>query len=203
MILRRTSISTGAQPVTLEEMREHLRINSTAEDEYIKILIMAAREQAENKLNRALVPQTWRLVLDGFPEHDTAAITLLNPPLSTVTTDVTITFTKDDTLYSSTTLPATMYTVDHESEPGCIYPSSDNEWPSCVGDIPKAVTIDYRCGYPVGTVPRSIQSWIKLQVGAMYENRESLSVGRDNAVAEFPRSFVDGLLDPYVVVIDI
>ena len=63
-----------------------------------------------------------------------------------------------------------------------------------------------RCGLPTiqGTRHRrwcrmSIKQWVKLRVGSMYENRESLMVGSGNFISELPHSYVDGLLDEFVV----
>jgi uncharacterized phiE125 gp8 family phage protein len=47
----------------------------------------------------------------------------------------------------------------------------------------------------IGVVPDGIRSWMLLRVGALYENREEVSVAQRVTVQELP--YVDGLLDPY------
>ncbi|MBI4291316.1 MAG: phage head-tail connector protein [Betaproteobacteria bacterium] len=54
------------EPVTLEEMRRHLRVTQTDTDTDITGLIVAAREWAEDYTWRALVDQSWRLTLDEY-----------------------------------------------------------------------------------------------------------------------------------------
>ncbi len=100
-------------------------------------------------------------------------------------------------------MSATGYSVDTASEPAFITTSSDNDWPDTMDQI-NAVTIQYIAGYPLSgastaTTPTGIKAWMNLQIGSLYEHRESLAVDRSNAVMEFPRSFVDGLLDPFVI----
>lgn len=55
------------EPVTLAEMRQHLRIfaDITSDDDQISALITAAREWVEDYTGRALVDQTWRLTVDA------------------------------------------------------------------------------------------------------------------------------------------
>jgi hypothetical protein len=94
---------------------------------------------------------------------------------------------------------STAFTIDYYSEPGIIYPSYDNEWPD-PKEIPNAVRVTYYSGYSTpANVPEAIKHWVKLRVGSMYENRESLMVGTGNFISELPHSYVDGLLDEFVV----
>lgn len=57
------------EPVTLAEMRRHLRSfdDVTDEDDDIEALMIGAREWAEDYTGRALIDQTWRLTLHGRP----------------------------------------------------------------------------------------------------------------------------------------
>jgi len=61
------------EPLTLAEMKRHLRCydGSTSEDDDIAALIVAAREWVENYAGRALIDQTWRLMLGDFVANDT------------------------------------------------------------------------------------------------------------------------------------
>lgn len=198
MILKRIADAT-AEPVSLAEIKSHLRLSTStgAEDDLLNGFIKAAREQAENKMKRAVMQQTWKLVIDDFPSNDDY-IELPKPPLSTISSAVTITY--NDTAGASTTLGATAYTVDTDSEPGRVFLASTNEWPSCVSTARNSVQIQYITGATSATdVPESIKAWIKLRVASMYENRESLVVDKYIEAKELPRTFIDGLLDPYTV----
>jgi uncharacterized phiE125 gp8 family phage protein len=192
MIIRAISKST-IMALTVEEIKDHLRVDSTYENDLIHALSQGVELQAENKTRRALSRTQYEITLDDFPSA-TDAIDLPFPPISTVTADVIITYF-DETSGNSTTLPATCYTIDYKSEPGRVYPSYDNEWPE-VWDVRNAVTITYYSGY--STCPEPIKTWMKLQIGAMYENREAMSITNLNSVP-LARPFLDGILDPYIL----
>jgi len=55
------------EPVSLAEARAFLRLDGTAEDGLVTTLIAAARLHLEGTTGRALVRQSWRLVLDRWP----------------------------------------------------------------------------------------------------------------------------------------
>jgi uncharacterized phiE125 gp8 family phage protein len=191
MIIRTISNTTG-MALSVQEVRDHLRVDSTYENELLTSMSVAAELLAENKTRRALTQKQFELTLDDFPGA-TDAIPLPFPPLSASATDVTITYL-DESSGNSTTLAATCYTVDYKSEPGRIYPTYGNEWPD-VYDVRNAVTITYYSGY--STCPAPVKTWMKMRVGDMYEHRESMVEGR--SIEKLGRSYVDGLLDPYIM----
>ncbi len=59
------------EPVGLAEMKNHLRLDGTQEDDLVATLITAARLMVEAMSGRMLIDQTWRIVLDGWPTSDT------------------------------------------------------------------------------------------------------------------------------------
>lgn len=197
MILTLVTEST-AEPVSVADQKLYMRIestDSTAEDGLIGSLITAARKQAEIITKRALVSQTWQLIFRDF-DSSTQAIELPRAPLSTASTNLSITFIEDTTVGNSTTVPSTAYTIDAASEPGRVFPSFDNEWPDNVRDQRNAVTIQYVSGYSTTTIPAPIVNWIKMRALDMYENRESLS---DVQTFKSSREYVNGMLDPYII----
>ena len=56
------------EPVSLAEARAFLRVDDTAEDGLITTLIGAARLHVEGVTGRALLAQSWRVVLDAWPD---------------------------------------------------------------------------------------------------------------------------------------
>lgn len=56
------------EPVSLTEARMFLRLDQTAEDDLLGTLITAARLMVEAASGRLLVDQTWRIVIDRWPE---------------------------------------------------------------------------------------------------------------------------------------
>lgn len=55
------------EPVSLVEAKAFLRVDDTAEDGLITTLIGAARLHVEGITGRALLAQSWRVVLDDWP----------------------------------------------------------------------------------------------------------------------------------------
>ncbi len=176
-----------AEPVTLAEVKLHLRVEDNADDALIAALITAARQHAEHDTRRALVTQTWKLVLDAFPE---SVITLDRAPVSAVVSVVYI-----DPEGVSQTLSAAGYQLDAVTEPCRLVPAYGSTWPATRAQV-NAVTVTYTCGYGnPDTVPESIKRWMLLRIGALYENREEVLTGRAITLAPLP--FVDALLAPY------
>jgi uncharacterized phiE125 gp8 family phage protein len=186
----------------VDEVKDFLRLQGTTSEDYlIQSFIKSAESYAENYMKRSINKQQWELRLDEFPDLDEKVqdIELPRPPLSTVSSEVVVTYVKDTTLGDTTSVASTAFTIDYYSEPGIIYPSYDNEWPY-PKEIPNAVRVTYYSGYSTpANVPEAIKHWVKLRVGSMYENRESLMVGTGNFISELPHSYVDGLLDEFVV----
>jgi uncharacterized phiE125 gp8 family phage protein len=174
-----------AWPVSLEEAKKHLRVDVDDDNDMIEAMIEAATDYCNGPtgwLGRALVEQTWELVLDEFPDDE---IKIPLPPL------IAVDFIKyDNAAGEEITMSASDYTVDNVSEPGWVLPVGD--WPTTFESV-NAVRIQFRCGWPddggsppVQTVPGVIKAAIKLIVGNLYENRETIVVGQ--TVAEIPMS---------------
>lgn len=173
------------EPISLAEAKAHLRVTHAAEDALIAALITAARQACEGEVNRSLVTQTWEKTLDLFPD----AIELPNPPVQAIAGVQYV----DATSMLTTTLSSASYTLDNKSEPGWLVPAYGYDWPTPL-DVINAVTVTYLTGYgDASAVPEVLKAWIKLHLGNLYANRESLVLGATVA----PLSFAAGLLDPY------
>jgi len=200
---RLTSEATNAsaEPVSVSQVKNHLRITAAAEDALIGLYITAARQMAEDITKRALINTQWELTFDSF--DPTYKIVLPRPPLSTDSAQVVITYTK--TTGDTTTINSTVYAVEHRDEPGFIRLNYNSTWPDDVQDTEGAVRVVYRSGYTTANqAPEAIKHWIKMRAGQMYEYREPIiSGGIRGVVSEVPRDYVDGLLDPYRVAITI
>lgn len=175
--------------VTLVEAKAHLRVDTSDDDTLITAMITAATEAAEQATGRAIMVQTWELTLDAFP----AAMELTRVPVDSITS---VTYVDLDG--TDQTLSALLYSLDNADDfgPAYVVPAYDTEWPDTRDQI-NAVKVRYVAGYAnAAAVPESIKSWIKLQVGAMYENREQETVASGHSV---PLGFADRLLDRYKV----
>ncbi len=179
----RTSAPT--EPLTLLEAKLHLRVTHEAEDTLISTLISAARDSAEQLLQRALCTSAWQLSLAAFPG---GAIALPMPPLVSIQS-----VQYRDTAGALQTLSASDYLVDAASTPGQILPALDRSWPATQAGHPAAVVVAYTAGYGAPeAVPAPIKAWMLLAIGDLYANREASS---DRPAQLQP--FADRLLDPY------
>jgi len=160
------------EPVTLAEAKLHLRVDTADEDEYLDTLITVARQAIEDYLGRALLEQTWDLVLDGeLPD----LVTLKPAPLISVTgvyaTDL------DGT---ETTLGVTEYAVDTTtSGPGRLFKTTS--YISRVIRDYASYRIRFKTGYyhledeaPVSDpadVPEAIRQGLLELISCYYEDR--------------------------------
>ncbi|PXA98134.1 hypothetical protein DMC47_10150 [Nostoc sp. 3335mG] len=71
------------EPVSLAEAKAFLKVDDTAEDGLITTLIGAARLHVEGITGKALLAQSWRVVLDDWP--DNGVVKLPVAPLIAVT----------------------------------------------------------------------------------------------------------------------
>ena len=172
----------AALAVSLDDMKLWLRIEeaATAEDDLIEALIRATVANIDGRdgwLGRALVQQTWELVLDCFP---TCEIQIPLPPLQSVTS-----IKYDDAGGVEQTVPAENYTVDNAGRVGWVIPNSHARWPGTFRGV-NAVRIRFVAGYAddgnsppdlAANVPEPIKLAIKRAVATHYENRENVVIG--------------------------
>lgn len=162
------SKAPSSEPVTLTEAKLHLRVDTTADDTLIAGLITAARITAENISWRALVTQTWELILDAFPWK--RLIVLPRPPLQKV-----VSITYKIAAGTEQTFAAANYVVDTDSDPGRLALASTASWPGDELYPLGAVKVQFDAGYgDADDVPQIYKQAILLLVGHYYENREQV-----------------------------
>lgn len=168
------SVSTAAAfyPISLTEMKEHLRVVGNDDDTYIDGLTAAAVASLghDGELGRAIITTTIDEALQ-FPTRDVYLSIL---PVASL---VSVTYYDGDNAEQTATLADfTLYKSDDWA-----FVRSDN-WPSPY-DRPDAITIQYVAGQDRGSVPENIIHAIKLVVGHWYQNRENAS---DVKLTEIP-----------------
>lgn len=177
-------------PVTLAEAKLHCRIDDTDRDALITALITAATEMAEQHMGgRAVMPQTYELTLNAFPD----ALELTRVPVVSVTS-----VKYYDTAGVEQTLPGVMYTLDitDDTGPAWVTPVYGGDWPE-TRDQNGAVVCRYVAGYAnAAAVPEPIKQWIKIMVATMISHpaREEIAPG-----SVLSLGYVDRLLDRYTV----
>lgn len=163
-----------SEPVTLQEVKEHARVEIGDDNAYLEGLITKARVYAEGKTHRQFITATWRQTLDCFPER----IDLPRPPLATVTS-----ITYVDSNGATQTLDASQYQTVLDPEGGYIVSAYGTSWPATRGQ-PEAVTVNFTAGSTVALAPAQAKHAIAMLVSHWYEVREPAIVG--TIVAEAP-----------------
>lgn len=189
MILRLVE-GPQAEPVEVADVKLDARIDEDEHDAKIGVLIAAAREAAENETGRALMPQTWELVLDRFPSCD--QIVLAKAPVQSITS---IKYYDADGVLQ--TMSADGYSLDADFLPGRVLLGYQKSWPSTRSQR-NAVIVRFVAGYEdAASVPSNIKMWIRYRAATMVFQDSNIVTGA--IVAQMPRDFVDGLLDPFRV----
>jgi uncharacterized phiE125 gp8 family phage protein len=163
------------EPLTVEEVKDHLRITGIDEDAYLSTIILpSARMSVEVALNRALINQTWEWVFDGgFP-----AAGILRFPKSPLSSVTYIKYT--DTSDAEQTWSSTNYNVDTRGQFGRLWLADGVVWPNDVKlNAPGAAWIRFVAGYgdDGDAVPAGIRNLVLLMCGHLYENREPTIAG--------------------------
>jgi len=180
-----TKVTSGpaTEPLTATEVKLHLKVDYTTDDDLITDLIQAAREVAEDYLNRKLITQTVQETFDCFPmeaqQAPYAALRLTWAPLISVSA-----VEYQATAGTYTTLSSSSYTVADYQVPAVIMPAYNVTWPTTI-EYPDAVRVTYTAGYAdADSVPSAIKSAMLLMIGHWYENRQD-SIRRMPTQAEW------------------
>lgn len=182
----------AAEPVTLAQMRQHLRDDpdlpaDAAEDDDLGSKIAAAREMLEHRLQRAIGDQVLEIALDAFPAD---GVKLPMPPAREI---VSVAYVDADGVFQ--TMDPLGYWLDDYQSPAWLLPAAGTAWPT-TAERANAVRVRYRAGYT--TCPKPLVEWIKLTVGSMYLNREGEVIAPRASMAH-RFAFWDRLVDRYAV----
>jgi uncharacterized phiE125 gp8 family phage protein len=182
MKLTRLVAPTG-YPITLDELKAHLRYVEDDQDTYFQSLIQAATDAAENQTWRRFLTQTWQLNHDWFVGMgQRGEILLPYPPAQSI---VSIQYI--DTSGVLQTVNPSIYRLSDQNGLGWIQQQYLQIWPVTRGWYDDT-TIVYVCGYGApADVPDAIKHAIKIHAQAAWEG------------TELPKAFCD-LLSPYSVV---
>jgi len=178
------------EPVTLQEMKDYLRVDSSDEDALITSLIVAARAYCETKAKWSFITQSLRYTLDEWPEDNEIVL----PQPFNDTTSLAVTYYTAGSS-SGVVWGSTNYWVDADSNPGRIVVKQNNSWPTFDLRTAKAVEVTFEVGYGgIGDVPEGIRTAIILLVGHWYHNRAAVLTGTISKEIEFG---LTALLAPY------
>lgn len=179
----------ATDPVTLAEVKVHIRVESTDEDASISDMILAATQRFDGRdgsLGLCLITQSWTLTLDAF----VAEVAIPLPPCQSIDA---ITYVDPDG--ATQTLDAGAYQVFGlgSADGAKVRPAYGTSWPA-IRNQPDAVAITFTAGFGdnPGDIPEPIRTAIKMRVGHLYENRESVVIGTgyNTETPDGPEDFV-------------
>lgn len=187
----------ASEPLSLDEAKAHLRVEHTADDDYLSALIAAARVWCEAETQRTFVTTALKLMFDEFPDGagwpgDWAAIRLRSGPVASVETVKY--YATGGTL---TTLDSSLYQTWLATEPPMIVPAVATCWPLTQCGRIGAVEVNYTAGYgDASAVPQPIKQAMKVLMGQRYEQRgDDQVLTLERAAAVHPAVYA--LLAPY------
>jgi uncharacterized phiE125 gp8 family phage protein len=172
------------EPVTLDEAKAHLKVDTDDDDTLIGVLITACRASAEWHTGRAFITQSWVLSLDAWPgaaadcglppalsTTPPAAIEIPLPPLQAVTNITT--YARND---AATVLDSSLYQVDTASKPARVALKFGVAPPTDLRGM-NAIAIAFTAGYgdAEANVPAPIHAAILEMIADAYTNRGDTS----------------------------
>ncbi|MFM9976095.1 MAG: head-tail connector protein [Beijerinckiaceae bacterium] len=154
--------SPAVEPLSLPEIKRWLRVDHSDDDGLILGLIKAARERIEARTGRALMAQSWRIILDRWPGDGRILLPLM-PVLSVPAVQIS------DTAGVLLPLAPTTYRLEPGSEPpllavtGVPQPGRDRN----------GIEIDVVAGYGLSgeDCPEALRQAMRLLVSEAYERR--------------------------------
>lgn len=193
------------EPVTLQEVKEYLRVDDSTDERIIRPFIETARRFCEEHTGRALMTQTLVLFLDAFED--------LNDPLweglrtgpylnkyknyvvlpRSPVVSVTHVKTHNDA-GTATTFAASNYVIDNVREPSRIVLKTGITFPTELR-VANAIEVQYVAGYTSQFgVPEPLRLGILQHIAYLYEHRGDMY----DAKLSYP-PMLRSLYAPYVV----
>lgn len=193
------------EPVTLQEVKEYLRVEDSTDERTIRPLIETARRFAEEHLGLALVSTTFTQYYDALNDAESPLwegtrtgpylnyyknyIVLGKGPVSSVTHVKT--YNDSD---EATTMTASKYYVDTARSPSRIVLRTGETFPSSLR-VANAIEVEYVAGYSsIYSIPEPIRMGILQHIAHLYEHRGDMY----EASSSYP-PMLRSLYAPYVV----
>lgn len=180
------------EPVTLQEMKNHMRVDYTDEDDLINQYISAARQKLEQRCGRSFVEQTWELRTSAFE----SSVEIPKPPTMEI---VQVTYL--DEVHVEQTVNGSLYALVEGGE----FESSTLIWldsatiPNELAVRQDAARVRFKSGWAVADVPWAIKQAMLFLADHLYNDRaEVMLQPTRQEIVQVPVT-VDAFIAPYIV----
>jgi uncharacterized phiE125 gp8 family phage protein len=173
------------EPLTLFEMRAHLRLDTQDEDDLLVLLSTVAREHLERETGLVLAARDFRLCLDDWPEG--GIVTMARGPVRAVTSVI---------VYDGEGVPQSVdldgHLLDGEARPARLWLRAVPE----PGRAMNGIEVEFSAGFGESgaDVPQTLKRAMLLHVAAMFAVRGV--VAPDAQPAVMPPGY-DRLIAPF------
>ena len=187
----RIVVPPAADPVSLEEASQFLRLAEDSDAPTVERLIRSASHHVEEITRRCFVSRTIEARFDAWPCQDLRRPDippdLILPSASPLASVERVTYV--DTDGAVQTLATDVYRVEAHREPGRLRLAFNRDWPNVRADR-EVITVRYDAGYGTDAdVPDTAKTAILMLVAHWFENREAVDVATGGTVSEIPFGF--------------
>jgi uncharacterized phiE125 gp8 family phage protein len=165
---RITKIASAAAPqypVTLEEIKAHLKIETDLEDALITSYLIAAVDWASEALNRAVAQESYLVVRDTFP------VSAWRLPLGKVVSITSIEYVDSNGVTQNWNPSPIEYQLDNDSDyQARLRPKSGFTWPD-TGEYLSAARVTLVAGWTPTQLPFTVKQAVLLKIASMFETR--------------------------------
>ena len=172
------------EPLTLSEVKNHLRIDGNYDDALLNSCITSARMYFESMCEISIASQELLLALDSFDD----IIYLPRGPVQSI----------EDISYADLQNNQEIlddWIEDLVSNPARITPAFGQSWPA-TAEVVNAVQVSYTTGYTTPSmVPKLLKSGMLFYVAHLYENRSAVT---DGDLKEVPMA-VESIIHQYTL----
>ena len=175
MGLRLIKPPAAVEPLSLEGLKQALRVDHTDDDVVLATYLTAAREWVERRIQRKIALETWELVIDYFPENE------IMLPFGPVVSIVSIKY--DDTLGFEQTISPDDYELDNTNPIPWVF--SDSGWPTNTFDSFNAVRVRFVAGFEAPQeAPHPMVAAVTLKTKEFYDG-ENTTAAVDNLLMNY------------------
>ncbi len=182
----------ATEPLTLANTKNHLKVETTTDDDLIARLIVAARQHVESQIDKVLIEQRWLIFIDDWPGD--SEVKLPVSPISAIENLRTYSDQDDASIID----PAHYYS-DLAGSPQRLILRGSRIWLR-PGRIVNGIEIEVTAGFgPDGTdVPGPLRTAMLLLIAHWYENRQPACTGAGTGTAAgIVTGRIQSLLCPY------